>query len=345
MDISGIIPIVIAILLFAFIFYRLIRKNIKSTPISVQGTYTDSNVIAIKNANSIAQHITNAPSNFFSKPIKSLYVKGAYGGGFNGSDVCTDMMLYTISLGYRYVVINVFLDVPYGSPPTATKTAIVGFSTLYSPMNNVAGRTVPLTDFVQFLQQNAFSPTAPNPTDPFFLHILPAYQSSTSSTDDHSSFGFNTQLNSQIEQSLSLLQGSNRSSGQVLPETSLGQIMGKFVVVMDAFSLDGNMTPNLQNMIGMNITTSSLQKAKPIIPSSSSSSSITWKEILPFDENGSLLTSVPDYSNIYKSNNMNVSPVCVWVSRFIMSSMVGKSTLGDYEQLFADSGGSAFITL
>jgi hypothetical protein len=329
--------------LFLFIFYRLFSKNSGfARSLTTTGGYTDSNVIAIKNANTIPQHITNAPSSFSSKPLSSFFIKAAYGGGFNGVDVSTDMMLYTISLGYRYVVINVFFDVVNAPPatPSTTKTAVVGFSNIYSPMTNGAGRTVALTDFIQFIQENVFSPTAPNPADPFFLHILPAYQIGTS-TDARSAYGYNTQLNSQIEQSLSILQGSNRLSGPVTSQTTLGQIGGQIVITMDKFSLAGNMTQNLENMIGFNLVTTSLQMAKAISPSSSNELSV----VLPFDTNKELLTSIPDYSVTYKTNKMNVSPVCPWVSRFIISSIVGKSNLGDYEQLFADNGGSAFITL
>jgi len=269
----------------------------------------------------------------------------AYGGGFDGYDVSEDMLLYTLSLGYRYVFIHVFYD----AQSTGGSTAMVGFSSIYSPMENIAQKTIPLIDFIELLEQNAFSTSlAPNPGDPFFLHILPAYQTGKSgdTTSKQRATGHNTQLNSQIEQAISVIQNTNRASGKIQPDTPLRQIQGQIVIVMDETSTAGNMTDNLKNMISLNIPSSSIQKSPASSPSPSPPSPASLSIVFPFDENGTILNSIPPYKDLYNGKKWNVSPVCPWESRFVFTvSILGPTNFGDYENMFYTEGSSAFIPL
>jgi hypothetical protein len=245
-------------------------------------------------------------------------------------------------MGYRYLVIHVFYDVVSGSDSESTKTAVVGFSDAYPPTENIAKKTMALSDVLQLIQQNAFSPTSPNPDDPFFLHILPVYQTAngkdTPSTE--STKGFNTQLNTQIEQTMALLQNSNRTSGPVdTAKTTLAELQGKFVVVMDTESTQGLMTDNLKQIIGLSIPLSKIKSTKNM----KSAGKKGFNVVFPTDEKGSLLTSPPPYVQLYQSYQINVSPICPWLSRYLGTSTIGTTNLGDYEQLFSKQGGSAFI--
>ena len=151
--------------------------------------------------------------------------------------------------------------------------------------------------------------------------------------------GFNTQLNSQIEQSLALLKNSNRTSGPVnTTKTTLADLQGKFVVIMDTESSQGNMTQNLKQMIGLSVPLHTIKSTKTM-----SSKTDEFKIVFPIDEKGSLLTSPPPYSELYENYKINVSPVCPWLSRYLGTSTIGTTNLGDYEQLFSKQGGSAFI--
>ena len=357
MDIYRKIIIVLIVVLFSYILFRLVSQRFiireESEETKIEGfTPNDSTVLSIQKANTIPPNIANMNSTISSKKLGDVYIKSAYGGGYDGEDVAADMMKYTLSLGYRYVVIHVFYDVVNDdstllSPP---KTAVVGFSSNYLEMTNSAKKTVALIDFIKLIQQNAFSQTSPNNNDPFFLHILPAYQTSKSDTDKEAS-GNNTQLNSQIEQALQVLHNTNRSVTDIDTDTVLDKLKGKFIIVMDTKSKDGNMTKNLKSLVGFSVPKNNIHSVKqlkaPIATSDSKDKQHKeWSVVLPIDENNMLLTNNSDYMNTFRGYKMNASPVCMWVSRIISTVLGGsnnKTNLGDYEELFSKEGGSAFI--
>lgn len=355
MDVYRKVAIVLIVVLFSYILFRLTyqRVNIKKEIKEIEGfTPVESNVLSIQSSNKILPNIKNMNKNILSKKLGDMYIKAAYGGGYDGTDISPDMFKYIISLGYRYVVIHVFYDAEDKENPTK-KTAVVGFSTNYLEMANSAKKTMPLTDVVQLIQQNAFSQTAPNGEDPFFLHIIPAYQKSKSDTDQ-TARGVNTQINSQIEQSLQVLEGTNRSVTDIDINSTLESLKGKFVIVMDGQSLQGNMTANLKSLIGLSVPSKNLESVKLMkapegttSPTEKKKDIKKWSVILPIDENGLLLTNNSDYINTYRGYKMNASPVCMWGSRIISTALGGgsgnKTNLGDYEELFSKEGGSAFI--
>lgn len=373
MDIYRKIAIAIIILLFFYILYRLFKKRaeimfhkkMEEGFTEALDPITDPNVLAIQKANSLNKNIQNIPQKYYSKPVNSFYIMSAYGGGFDGYNVCDDMMLYTLSLGYRYIAINVFYDVLNNplldnQPVNPAPTAIVGFSSLYSPMENIAGYNVALSDLLELIQQNAFSTVSPNPGDPFFLHILPAYKTGTSdsgsdNTSTMSAKGYNDQLNTKIEEALTIIQNTNRASGKIKPSSPISDILGEIVIVMDGASSAGNITTKLQNMIGLNIPSTDLTMAATIKDKCASNTDEEkpakinkdkWTAVLPFDENGSVLNSIPPYINLYARDKMNVSLVCPWESRFVFTtSVLGPSNLGDYEKMFYNEGSTAFIPI
>ena len=341
------IAIVLIIILFSYIFFRLIDRRIQYRKEMVEGfTPTDSNVVSIQNNNTIPSGISNMSQNYASKTLNQMYIKAAYGGGYDGKNISADMFLYTLFLGYRHIVIHIFYDVENSESNTGNdKTAVVGFSDVYPPVENKAEKTMALSDVLQLIQQNAFSSNSPNPNDPLFLHILPVYQTANGkdTTSTESTKGFNTQLNSQIEQALALLQNSNRTSGPVnVAKTTLAELQGKLVIVMDTESTQGLMTNTLKQMVGLPIPLSKIKSTKTM---SSKTDTKEFKIVFPIDEKGSLLTSPPPYIELYNSYKINVSPICPWLSRYLGTSAVGTTNLGDYEQLFSKEGGSAFIPL
>ena len=346
MDIYRIFALIIVFILFSYILSRLLEYRIFLHKEHIEGfTPTDSNVLSIQSNNTLPVGISNTSPNYADKTLNQMYIKAAYGGAYDGVDTCPDMILYTLSLGYRYIVIHVFYDIvnKKDDKNSSIKTAVVGFSDHYPPVENIATKTMALSELLPLLQQYAFSPTSPNPDDPFFLHIIPAYQTAngTDTASTQANLGFNTQLNSQIEQALSLLQNSNRVSPSVDPiKTPLYSIQGKFIVIMDTISKQGNMTPTLQSSISLSIPMSQIKNTKTM-PAHSSD----FKVVFPIDEKGSLLTSPPPYISLYNPYKINVSPVCPWLSRYLGTSAIGTTNLGDYEQLFAKEGGSAFIPL
>ena len=345
MDIYRKIAIVLILILFSYIFFRLLDQRVMfQREIIKEGfTPTDSNVVSIQNNNTIPPGISNMSKNYAKKVLNQMYIKAAYGGCYDGANTSADMLLYTLSMGYRYLVIHVFYDVVNGAADAdTTKTAVVGFSDVYPPAENIAKKTVALSDILQLIQQNAFSPTSPNPDDPFFLHILPVYQNANGKDTPStvSTKGFNTQLNTQIEQTLALLQNSNRTSGPVdTAKTTLAELQGKFVVIMDTESTQGLMTNTLKQIVGLSIPLSKIKSTKNM----KSDGTKGFNVVFPTDEKGSLLTTPPPYVQLYQTYQINVSPICPWLSRYLGTSAIGTTNLGDYEQLFSKEGGSAFI--
>jgi hypothetical protein len=338
--------ILIVFLMFSYILFRLLLQRVELYRNVEEGFTSDNNkVLSIKKNNNIVNNIENANENILTKRLKELYIKSAYGGGYDGTDITVDMIKYTLSLGYRYMVIHVFYDtVNNGTDGNKKKTAMVGFSSNFIPMTNSAQKTMSLENFIQIILENSFSSTSPNPGDPFFLHILPAYKKTSSKTDKNEiqeTIAFNSQMNTQISQSLSELKRINRLAKTVNIDTTIDKLQDKLVIVMDADSSKGQMTDELKDVISFSVSTETLQSAKNLkIPVKN-----TWVEILPIDEDSSLLTNHIDYINKYRAYKMNVSPVCVWESRYIVSllgSTSGKTNLGEYEELFSKEG-SAFI--
>jgi hypothetical protein len=342
MDIYRKIIVVLILILFSYIFFRLLDKRVMfQREIAKEGfTPSDSNVVSIQNNNTIPPGISNLSMNYAKKVLNQMYIKSAYGGCYDGENISADMLLYTLSMGYRYIVIHVFYDVIVDVD--SVKTAVVGFSDVYPPVENIAKKTMAFSDVLQLVQQNAFSPTSPNPDDPFFLHILPVYQNANGKDTPStvSTKGFNTQLNTQLEQSLALLQNSNRTSGPVdTAKTTLAELQGKFVVIMDTESTQGLMTNTLKQIVGLSIPLSKIKSTKNM----KSARKKGFNVVFPTDEKGYLLTTPPPYVQLYQTYKINVSPICPWLSRYLGTSVIGTTNLGDYEELFSKEGGSAFI--
>jgi hypothetical protein len=113
---------------------------------------------------------------------------------------------------------------------------------------------------------------------------------------------------------------------------------------MDGDSTAGNMTTNLQNMIGLNIHSSSLLMAASFQEGKPKDSG--FNIVLPFGENGSILNSIPPYITLCDKYKINVAAVCPWETRFVFtSSILGPSNLGDYEKMFYNEGSTSFIII
>ena len=342
--------LVLVVLLFSGILIYLLERHVALRR-EIEGfTISDSNVVAIQTENKIVSKLRSIPPTYGSKMIGNMCIKAAYAGAYDGVDTTLDMMYYTLQLGYRYVVLHVF-NAPIDSI-SLTPTAVVGYSSTYPLQTNTASKVITLVDLLPFIQQNAFLPTTcTNADDPFFIHILPAYQTADSSDrlGLETVKGKNSQLNTFIEQAVSILQGSNRLAGQVEVKSSLSELKGQLVISMDANPSQGNITQKMKDMIAFPIPTGQLQTAyNARIPPPN-----VWNVVLPIDENGTVMTSNSPYTEptarpIYKVLQMNASPVCAWSARMVSSylTMGAKATtnLGDYEQLFINEGGYSMVS-
>ena len=96
MDIYRKIAILIIVILFSIILWRLIQRRVEIRNEFVEQFTSTGCADGIQKANTLVPKISNMSASYFKKPVNQFYIKSAYGGGFNGTDVCSDMMLYTI---------------------------------------------------------------------------------------------------------------------------------------------------------------------------------------------------------------------------------------------------------
>ena len=69
-------------------------------------------------------------------------------------------------------------------------------------------------------------------------------------------------------------------------------------------------------------------------------------EFMPLDSNNSILEQNHDSLSILTKSPCNICPMMVWKPSYAGNSeKLGLSQLGDYETMFLNSGGSAFILL
>lgn len=318
--------VLIILAIFIYIIFRLIQKRIiiKSQKEGF-ATFDTPSVSSIVTANTIPVNITNNKDN--SKPIKSYFIKSSIDSAYDGTIISTDMIIYNLQRGYRFLDLEVFLESLTTSPDGTSPSATVAFSNTGS-YPRTSANNISFISAIQTVLSNAFSNTTPNSGDPLFLQIRPMYR-----TDD-SANGLNTQLNTQIEVALDILKSK---IAMISSSTTLSEIAGKIVILMDKTSVSGKKTANLMSMIN-----DSIKKVNYGLFTKDMAISKTL-EILPYDENNNILTDNINPNAIIAKISPNFYPVMSWQPIYINGlSALGYSNLGLYENLFYSS---AFLDL
>lgn len=154
--------------------------------------------------------IKNVSSSFLNQPIRQFFIKGAYNAAVTGKYVNKDMVKYTLSRGCRYLDFEVF---------PIDKTLQVSYST--DPLFEMIDTedSIALYDILKTVIVHGFSSTCPNMNDPLFIHL---------------------RVKSNVPQiykmAASVIQatiGPKLYKGAVTLSTTLGDIMGKIVLIMD----------------------------------------------------------------------------------------------------------------
>ena len=173
MDLYRKLLIVIIIILFSYILYRLwIRRIQLYNSLRVHEgftTYSDKTVNTIQSNNKTTINLQNInianissihgvnPSDALQ--LSNYCIKSSYNTAYNGSDVSIDMITYVLSRGCRFVDFEVYWgqsSVLGGNTTekSGTNGAVVSFSN--DPMTPACS-TIALGDVFKTIMQNAFN--------------------------------------------------------------------------------------------------------------------------------------------------------------------------------------------
>lgn len=354
-----IIFIVIFLILF-YILFRLIQKRTQILRIMnkedsvMEGLSCESdikNVLVkkIMDANFIQQITDNFSSKGYyngSDILNKFHIKSSYNSAYNGKDITTDMVLYVLHRGYRFLDFEVHYDLVSGGD-TTNKKAVVSFT----DPSATANTTVLLKDILDVININAFSNVS-NKNDPLFIQIRPIYslpKSTDSEVTKGKKIGENTQLNTQIETALNIFT-SYKYNGIVSGETQIKRLLKKVIIVMDDVSnqYTNNKTQTLINMININPSDMTLCNAGSRLEDCNKKKDDKKNivQVMPMDSNNQPLTQNPESLSVLSKTDCNVCPMMAWMSSYIGGyKSAGFSQLGEYETLFLKLGGSAFIML
>lgn len=343
------IIILIFLICVIYILYRLLEKRAQiMQKINREGLSNidveSKKVSELASKNNVPLHISNASKNpkYKSKPLRTFHIKSSINSAYDGNAISTDMIVYVLSRGYRFIDFEVYYD-----SESNIKEAVVGFSDngSYPPISNV---DVTLSDALKTAILNAFSSPAPNPGDPLFIQIRPMYrllESTDNPQTTNKKIGNNIQLNTQIERALAILE-SEKFKGKVSENTTMSDIMRKVILIMDTGSNKMNSkSKELVAMVNMSpqnksITSFTMGNMSDLQEKSG------LLEIMPYDANHAISTMNPYPFTIINENRCNIIPMMVWMPSYIGGyETAGLSELGEYESMFNDAGGAAFIQI
>ena len=238
--------------LVVYILYRLISKRsaksaTASTTTSDSLPYSDTPTSAqtaqlnsVRNANgSGISNVVLNPST--DNSLRNFCIKSSFNSAATGSYVSQGMVKYVLSRGCRFLDFEVYIK---------DGQAIVAYSSsIYDPSYThftSLNPSLSLAGVFQTIMSNAFNQTAPNPGDPLFIQLrIKTYVSSAYS---------------EIAQIISANLSDRLYKGVVTPDTDLGDLMGKIVMVLDKSSSPGY--DNYSVCVPSNLSCTSL---KPLV--------------------------------------------------------------------------------
>jgi len=217
MEIYKKILILILIVLFFYIGYRLLKKincckkrNIEGLE-NLNATNEDIELNKLKNNENVT--INSIHETDTKLPLSQYVIKASYNTAVTGKYVNTDMIKYVLSRGCRFLDFEIFL---IDGKPQVAFTTDSKYKTIQTK-NNIL-----LDEVLSTIVSNAFSNTSPNINDPLFIHMR--IKSSDSSNHD---------IYKSIAKSLSIIKDSLYNK-QIDNKTKLSDIMGKIVIIVDS---------------------------------------------------------------------------------------------------------------
>ena len=234
MDFNRKILIVLIIFIFIYIILRLVIKRIQiKQEMELEG-YDNLNVNAIQDGydcsviikNDLKIRLENVAKNtkLYSKEalyLRNYAIKASLNTAFNGKECSTDMINYVLTRGCRFLDFEVYL---YNNNNVIS--TVVSISKNNDSDFLVLDNGLSISDALYYTNMYAFNSTCPNYGDPLFIQIRPKLINNADYLNNRISICDN--INQAIEGNL-----SPRFNGKVTSETSLVDLLGKIVIVMD----------------------------------------------------------------------------------------------------------------
>ena len=218
MEIYKKIIILILIILFFYVGYRLLKKIdcCKKNRIPREGlenlnsTNEEIELNSLKSKGNVT--INSIHKNDINLPLSQYVIKASYNSALTGNYVNKDMITYILSRGCRFLDFEIFLI--DGKP-------CVAYSTDSKYKTIETKNTILFDEVLSTIVSNAFSNVSPNRLDPLFIHLR--IKSSNATDKD---------IYKNVAKSLSNIDDSLYNK-YVNNNTKLKDIMGKIVIVMD----------------------------------------------------------------------------------------------------------------
>lgn len=363
MDFSKKIFIVIIILIFTYILMRLLQKryilqynqskNTIDTVDTIEGYQTnnvngllDGNSCPINITNNLPTRLNNIRSLTSTNIQKSLAlcnfaIKASMNTAYDGTECNTDMINYVLTRGCRFIDLAIFRD-------PITGASIVSVSTS-SDFTLPITQDTPLflSDAMNYIGMYGFNSTCPNQLDPLFIQFRPR----DPSTDiDYANL---ISMYNDIYSCCSTYLTGFLISRKILPTTSIEDLMGKAIIIMDTtlynytdilknnqsilVNLNSviNMDNKLSNSSGGTVTFyySNLPAKKPLTLSSDKFTcnvNNTITQNLWIDQNKNDYYTNADSYNLFKNYSCQLVPMIFYDNG---------TDLYNYEMLFNKCGG------
>lgn len=232
MDFNRKILIIVIIFIFIYIVIRLIIKRIQlKQQMEIEG-YDNQNVNAIQDGydcsviikNDLKIRLKNIQDNSGNYSSEALYlrnyaIKASLNTAFNGKECSTDMINYVLTRGCRFLDFEVYL---YKNDDITTTVVSISKNndSDFLPLDN----GLSISDALYYSNMYAFNSTCPNYGDPLFIQLRPKL---INDATDKQSICAN--INQAISENL-----SPKFNGKVTSQTSLVDLLGKIVIVMDS---------------------------------------------------------------------------------------------------------------
>lgn len=228
------------IALFIYLMYKIVSKTISTDsgndallPYNDKSDAAQSDELkTIKFSQGTG--ITSVPasgsgSGVLSLSLRDVVIKASYNTAFTGHYVNHDMIRQVIARGCRFLDFQIFVK---------NGTLVVGYSSTtfdpsYTSMTSL--NCLSLAGVCNTIAASAFSDTAPNKTDPMFVQ----FHLKTAQTDMYDTIGDALYANF----SNSMYKSNDGKAIKVTPDTKLGDLKQKIVILVDAPDISTYVSP------------------------------------------------------------------------------------------------------
>uniref|UniRef100_A0A6C0DBK4 Phosphatidylinositol-specific phospholipase C X domain-containing protein n=1 Tax=viral metagenome TaxID=1070528 RepID=A0A6C0DBK4_9ZZZZ len=222
MNIYKKIFIALIVIIFSYIFWRLITKRnqiIKNTePFSFNIIPDSANSDLNKLKDKIIKiNMNSLPTTYHSLPLMDFCIKGSYNSAYTGKYINIDMLIYQLSRGCRFFDFEVFY---IENPESRIFSPQVAYSTDANFVSMDCENSILLDNVLSALISNCFSTqNAPNNKDPLFINLR------IKSNND--------KVYKAVASSVDYTIKNKLYTGKITKNTPMKDLMGKIVLCID----------------------------------------------------------------------------------------------------------------